>query len=262
MDTTILLCTDNSCPPEIFNAVKRNLAEVAGDIPIVTVSHTPVDLGFNVVFGKHQRSWMTLYKQIEAGLKFVHSRFVHIVEHDVLYSPQHFEWEPPSDELFYYNENCWLGQWSDDHNKELNGMYSMWNKLPRLALSQLVCNAGLYEQTVKNRLDHLDTQRWMVKHIAHIGEPGVSGLKKVQKAEKWANSGRPVFLKSFLDNVLELEEYQTFRTEIPNIDIRHGHNFTGPRRGRKRRYELPYWGKLEDHINGKCTQEADRAVSG
>lgn len=248
MDTTILLCTDNSCPPEIFDAVKRNLAEVASDIRIVVVSHTPVNFGDNIVVGKQKRSWLTLYRQLEEGLKYIDTRFVHIAEHDCLYTRDHFLWEPPTDELYYYNENVWLGQWSNDHNSDLNGMYSMWNKLPRLALSQLVCNSGLYQQTIKNRLDHLDKQRWMVKHIAHIGEPGVSKLKQIEQAEKWASSGRPVYLKSFLDEVLELEHYKTFKTEFPNIDIRHGGNFTGPRRGRQRRYHLPYWGKLEDHI--------------
>jgi hypothetical protein len=41
-----------------------------------------------------------------------------------------------------------------------------------------------------------------------------------------------------------------FRTAVPNIDIRHGGNFTGQRRGKKRRFELEPWGTLEATLNG------------
>jgi hypothetical protein len=40
-------------------------------------------------------------------------------------------------------------------------------------------------------------------------------------------------------------------TNIPNLDIRHGSNFTGPKRGKDRCYELLYWGKFDDVIGEK-----------
>ena len=102
----------------------------------------------------------------------------------------------------------------------------------------------------------------MAATAAETYRTAMGELSRMANLDVWYFETSIDVLKSFLDEVLELEHFQTFRTENPNIDIRHGGNFTGPRRGRKRRYELPYWGKLEDHINGKCTEEADRRVSG
>lgn len=54
-----------------------------------------------------------------------------------------------------------------------------------------------------------------------------------------------------------LKEYTTrynsesFMTTLPNLDIRHSTNFTGPKRGKKRCYELTYWGSFKEIINGR-----------
>ena len=239
--TTIIFCTDNSCPKDIFEVVVNRLRKV--DLPIISVSHKPLDLGTNICIGKHKRSWLTLYKQISLGLQAATTPNIHIAEHDCLYSEEHWAWRPPKDNIFYYNENVCLVEWSKG-NEELNGMYSrFWAQ--RLALSQLVCNRELYLRVLEKRLDIIDKDRSLIKAIEHIGEPGVS---RVKKARHWADSGRPVYLKEFLGRVLELEKYETFATEIPNLDVRHDKNFTGPRRGRKRCYELPYWGKFEELV--------------
>lgn len=214
------------------------------DIPIVSVSHTPLDLGKNICIGKQKRSWLTLYRQLHLGLQAATTQYIHIAEHDCLYSEEHFAWKPPTEDIFYYNENNLLAQWSDLCHPELKGMYSDWNKKPRLALSQLVCNRELYLDTLSKRLEYLGADPKRVKDFDHIGEPGVSRLSK--RARKYATSGRPFFLKDFLGRVIEIEEYKTFRTTVPNLDIRHENNFTGPRRGRQRTFKHPYWGKLEE----------------
>ncbi len=37
-----------------------------------------------------------------------------------------------------------------------------------------------------------------------------------------------------------------FHTLLPNLDIRHGSNFTGPKRGKHRCFELAPWGRFTD----------------
>lgn len=250
MSTTLLCCTENRVPQDIWNAVTKTVKKNAPDVPIICVSHEPVEFGHNVVIGKHPRSWLTLYRQLLTGLRLVETENVTIVEHDCLYSPEHLCWEPPRDDTFFYNENVLLAQWSIENHPELNGMYSRFWK-ERLALSQLICNTELYRETLELRMDIIDGDRAIAKSIANIYEPGYSRIKKkLASVQKWAASGRPVYLKGMLENVLELEKYETFETSIPNLDIRHDGNFTGPRRGRKRRWELPYWGKLADIIEG------------
>lgn len=34
-------------------------------------------------------------------------------------------------------------------------------------------------------------------------------------------------------------------SKVPNIDIRHGGNWTGQRRGKQRTWELPFWGSFQ-----------------
>lgn len=240
MNKTILFCTDNRCPEPLFSAVVNHLREF--DLPIVSVSHEPLDLGTNICIGKRKSSWLCLYQQLLIGLEVADTDYITIAEHDCFYTQEHFDWMPPTDDIFYYNENVWLTQWSDTKHLELKGMFSTFPK-KRLALSQLVCNRRIYLDTISKRLDIIDQDRRIIKGIDHIGEPGVSRVKRVQR---WAASGRCAYLKQDLGKVLELEKYETFKTKLPNLDVRHDTNFTGPRRGRNRRYELHPWGKFED----------------
>jgi hypothetical protein len=80
------------------------------------------------------------------------------------------------------------------------------------------------------------------------GEPGLSKLR-IERAQKLAASGSPVYLKKYLQTQLDKEKYGVFKTKIPNLDIRHDNNFTGAKRGNKRTFNEPYWGKFEDIIN-------------
>jgi hypothetical protein len=235
---TLIYCTDNRIDKHISDLCIKYLKEV--DYPIVSVSHEPVNLGTNICIGKQKRSWLTLYTQLKIGLETAETENVSIVEHDCLYTDEHFLFKPEKDDTFYYNENVYLVQWGTKSHPELNGMYSKyWRQ--RLALSQLVCNRLALLKSTSAKLSVMGNKS--IRCIDHAGEPG---LTKISDAQKWAKSGRPVYLKKYLKSQLDEEKYDTFKTEIPNLDIRHDGNFTGPKRGIKRTYELPYWGKFED----------------
>jgi len=245
MNKTIIFCTDNTVSGPLFDAVVRELKRSAAGIPIISVSHEPIDLGRNICIGKQKRSWLCLYRQLCEGLKAAETDNISIAEHDCFYSAEHLNWTPPKDDTFYYNENMWLVQWADNSHPELKGMFSRFWK-ERLALSQLICNRELYLEVIERRLDLIDKDRNAWNGIDHIGEPGYSRIKK---AQYWAKSGRAIYLKDLVQDTLELERYETFRTEVPNLDVRHDSNFTGPKRGKKRTFEVPYWGRFEDLIN-------------
>lgn len=238
VDKTIIYTTDNSLDDQIANKCKEELKKIAGNIPIISVSHKPVlDLGINIALGEMKRCWMSLYLQLQTGLMMAKTKHVIIAEHDCLYTPEHLEWTPPRDDTFYYNENVWFVQWGGNH-PELNGMYSTyWDT--RMALSQLITNRELLLNSINERIYFFNNG---LKSIQHAGEPGVA--KDVQKAAKWAISGRPVHLQKLLENHITKYNAKTFKTKLPNLDIRHSSNFTGPKRGKNRRYELPYWGKF------------------
>lgn len=240
---TIIYYTDNVLEEPIKTKCREHLVKTAEDVPIISVSQKPIKLGKNICVGEIGSNWLNLYKQLLIGLENATTKYVAMAEHDCLYSSEHFKWTPPRDDTFYYNENNWLVQWGGNH-PELNGMYSQyWGQ--RLALSQLVCNRKLLLDTINARLNILDKDRKLVRKTVFIGEPGLS---KLRQAQRLAESGRPVHLQGFLKKQLDAEKYDTFKTKIPNLDIRHGNNFTGPKRGRNRTYDLKPWGKFKDII--------------
>ena len=254
-DTTIIYYTDNTLAEPLATRCRELLVESAEGLPIVSVSQEPIDLGENICVGKIGRSWLSLYKQLLEGLKASHTRFVAMAEHDCVYAPSHFRWTPPQDDTFYYNDNMWLAQWSSNTKPELDGIYSYWPK--RFALSQLICNRDLLINSTMRRLDVIDKDRSFVKKINHIGEPGFTqrhGPKweeRLKRVRRYASNGSHVYLQPMIDELmvcLDDEKAQLFRTKIPNIDIRHTGNFTGPKRGKNRRWELEPWGRLEEII--------------
>ena len=243
---TIIYLTDNTLDEEIAALCRRKLLEVAGGIPIVSVSQEPLDFGRNVCVGQIGRNWLSFYKQMLAGTLVAQTPWVLIAEHDCLYTPEHLNYTPASSDVFWYNDNRWLVQWGGNH-PELNGMYSWWTG--GLANSQLICDRGLLEKSLVERLNILESG--VSPRAFGTGEPGVTTPKAIQNARKWATSGKPVWLRGYLEDYLTKYEHKTFKTELPNLDIRHGTNFTGPKRGTKRRYELPYWGRWEDWKDGR-----------
>ena len=143
---TILYLTDNSLDERIAALCRHVLVREADGLPVVSVSQRPVDLGHNICVGEIGRSWMSLYRQLLAGLEVIQTETVVIAEHDCLYTHEHLSWTPPDPGVFWYNENHWLVNWHGNH-PEMEGMYSYWPK--RTALSQLVCSPQLLEASTK-----------------------------------------------------------------------------------------------------------------
>jgi len=234
---TIIYLTDNSLDAQIAELCRAKLLEAAGEIPIVSVSQRPLEFGVNICVGEIGRCWLSLYKQLLAGCAVADTEWVAIAEHDCLYTAEHLNYTPPDAGVFWYNDNRWLVQWGGNH-PELNGMYSWWPG--SLALSQLVCSRALLEECIAGRVRLLEGG---VDAAAFgKGEPGVVPPKTLEKIRKYARLEYAVWLRDYLEEYLTHYEHRTFKTRLPNLDIRHGSNFTGPKRGSKRRYALPYWG--------------------
>lgn len=244
---TILYLTDNSLEPVLFHRCQELLMEQAQGIPIVSVSQQPLDFGINICLGPIGRSWLSLYKQMLAGLNAIETEWIVIAEHDCIYHKSHLHYQPNDAGVFWYNHNCWLAQWGGNH-PELNGLYSYWPR--RLALSQLICNKHLLKQAIEERLSILENGGRFDRQFLGCGEPGVVSERAIEKARKAAASGKPIQLQQYLKDYLQRYEHKAFGTDMPNLDIRHGSNFSGPKRGLKRRYELPFWGKFAEVVNG------------
>lgn len=240
--------SEPSLDESIGKRCRELLVESAGPHHIISVSQVPLDLGTNICVGDIGKSWLNIYKQQLVGLRAATTKFIAIAEHDVIYSREHFDWTPPREDTFYYNTNHLLVEWHGNH-PELDGMYSRWDKRcaggeERRALSQLVCSRDLLIASVEERLQLLESG---LKILRKLGEPGAFPPEVVEAA-RIAASGSSQHTQSLLDHHLSTFKHDLFQTDIPNLDIRHGSNFTGPRRGRQRTFDHPYWGKFADLI--------------
>lgn len=242
MQSTILYLTDNTLDPAIMALCQRTLIREAWDIPIVSVSQKGIDFGRNICLGEIGRSWTSLYRQMLAGLQEITTDWVVIAEHDVLYTHEHLSYNLGDSTVFHYNHNCWLVVGPGTNHPELYGMYSYWPK--RYALSQLIAPRQLLINSITEILDLIRQGLKLKRGMRWHGEPGVVE-GRLKRAAIEAGSGRPTQLQRYLKEYITRYGNKVFTTTLPNVDIRHGSNFTGPKRGKKRRYELPYWGRFD-----------------
>jgi len=158
--------------------------------PIVSVSHRPLsDFGKNIVVDM-KPGIVTMFKQILIGLEASKSKVIFLVEHDVLYDPTHFKFIPPEKNVFYYNTNTWVV-----NAKTKEGMFHNQKQT-----SGLCAYRDLLVEHYRKRVAMLETDRRTYMEF----EPGMAKSIDNYKAETWMS-------------------------EKPNIDIRHGNNLTAGR---------------------------------
>jgi hypothetical protein len=244
-DKTILYMTDNALDDWLMKRCQELLLKASDGLPIISVSQKPIEFGRNICVGDIGRSGLSIDTQLYEGLKETNTTWVAIAEHDCIYSKEHFQWTPPDKNYFYYNDNVWLVQLNNPKYPEWNGMYSY--KRLRRVQSQLICSTQLLKNATEKKLAILSDPAWLERHArGRIGEPGAACFARAMKVSRYKDVRH---LQAALKEYTTIYGARDFVTKIPNIDIRHENNFTGPRRGNKRRFELKPWGRLEDILN-------------
>lgn len=205
MDKGIIYYTDNRLDgSRILQESRRTI--LAANLPIVSCSLKPIDFGDNIVLENEVRSYPTMVLQILTALRALNTKYVFFCEHDVLYHPSHFEFIPPTDEIYYYNVNnyrWWLGA---PTAISYDGLTS---------LSSLCCDRELavrhYEFRLKTILD--------------------MGLDKVRSREpRWARRfGYEPGTKRTRNGGITDEVCERRRSSFPNVDIRHHKTFSAPK---------------------------------
>ena len=106
-DITILHYTANLID-ELFAVNIRNhlLSILPKEVPIISISHKPINFGKNICVGEIGSSPYNIYKQILIGAQQVKTNFLICHEDDSLYNLEHFQYRPPKD-TFAYNINRW-----------------------------------------------------------------------------------------------------------------------------------------------------------
>jgi hypothetical protein len=99
--TTILYCSSNREKPDFESRIIDKLLEVSGDIPIVSVTQKPTNLGRNICVGDVGASGFNYFKQILIGLREIKTEFVIMAEADCIYPKGYFNIIPIKENVCY-----------------------------------------------------------------------------------------------------------------------------------------------------------------
>ena len=198
--------TDNQLDEKIAKPVRDKLLEISQKkkINIVSSSFKKMDFGVkNVRFPSLKRGYYAMYKQILGALENSKDEIIFFTEHDVLYHPSHFDFEPSDKETFYYNQNVWYLR-PDGH-----ALHYDVNQLSGLCI-------------------------WRETALIHYRERFRSIEEKYKELTKDQFNSWIRFMghEPFTHNRIQWRtqfKYETWKSESPNIDIRFGVNATGMR---------------------------------
>lgn len=105
---TVLYYTSNREDPEFEKKIIENLKQTCGDLPIISISQKPIDLGKNICVGDVGHSYINEWRQILIGAKEAKTPYVICAESDHLYPPEYFTFVPPQNDRFYRYNNIWV----------------------------------------------------------------------------------------------------------------------------------------------------------
>lgn len=188
----IVYYTENRIREPICSAVREQLLRAVNGHQVVSVSLKPIAFGDNYVLGLG-RSYETMFQQILMGLSQLDTDIAFLCEHDVLYAPEHFQFVPPRNDVYYYNENRWFISARDGR------ALFRYSK----STSQLCANRRLLLDHYRERIARIAKEGFGYRHGF---EPGARSI---------SHGGYDNF------------KAQTWFSARPNIDIRdHGSNLT------------------------------------
>ena len=163
-DLTLLYYTSNRISDHFRDSIiKRLLALFPDKVPIVSISHKPMDLGENVCVEGLEASNYNIYKQILIGAKVAKTKYVACVEDDALYVREHFEFRP-DDDSFAYNVNRW----------QINRDFYFYR--PRANMHTCIVTTDLMIKTLEARYEKYPNILYKGELIG-FGEPGRSEYK-------------------------------------------------------------------------------------
>jgi hypothetical protein len=203
MTKGIIYYTDSKLSEPIYSIVQKQILKA--NLPIVSVSLFPINFGQNFVLNE-KPGYITMLKQILKGLEEASADYVFFCEHDVLYPVSHFDFIPKNDSMFYYNANVWRWKYPDNL---------------AIGYDRLISLSGLCVNR-KSALDHY------AQRLTKIKEMGWDSDKRHEPdwARKW---GYEPGTKKTKRGGFDDSDFETWRSAVPMIDIRHNKTFSPPK---------------------------------
>lgn len=116
--TSIIYYSASTEKPEFEQKIIDNLKKQ--NLPIISVTRKPTDLGKNICIGEQPICYSNSFKQLFIGLKEAKTEFCIAAESDCLYPPEYFTFTPPLKDQVYRYTNVWV---------HFDGRDCFWRKL-------------------------------------------------------------------------------------------------------------------------------------
>ncbi len=213
LDLTIIYYSSNREKPEFEQKIRDNLLGVCGDLPIISVTQKPIDLGKNICVGDVGVSGFNMFRQVQIGLREAKTRFVVSAEADCLYPPDYFTFVPDRDDICYRDKNLYV--------------------MPQHRTVFFKKEEGASHAQVVNRDFYMKTLEWLFRDA-----PDWSVEEKNFPKERSRHKQEDVFWRD------RITFYETENAVIQIKTSQSMRNFTNS--DRIPRKELPYWGKGRD----------------
>ena len=171
---SIIYYTANKISNYFAENVRKQLIISAGEIPIISVSQKPINFGENICVGDIGCSTLNIYRQATLGVKNAKTKFIALAEDDAFYTLSHFDFIPPRDDTFYYNENIWgIYTWTKPSVFSYKGRRSLWT---------LICERDLFIEVMEERFAKYNDNN-VPEHL--FGEPGKYEKQMGVKVNRW-----------------------------------------------------------------------------
>lgn len=196
----IIYYTDSELDERIADPVMRSI--LVSGLPVTSASLKPLPFGDNLVFDM-RRGYATMVTQIVSCLERSKETYVFFCEHDVLYHPSHFDFTPYKDDIFFYNTNTWRWKFGTGTAIQHDRMIS---------LSGLCVNREFALDHFTRRLKAIIDKGLDVKDDPTLKQARIWGFEPGTKSTRRGG---------FSD-----DNYETWISAYPNIDIRHNKTLT------------------------------------
>ena len=107
-DVTILYYSSNREKPDFEQRIIDNLLKNKDDLPVISITQKPIDLGKNICVGDVGVSGFNMFRQVQIGLREAKTKFVISAEADCLYPPDYFQFIPEKGGICYRNINLYV----------------------------------------------------------------------------------------------------------------------------------------------------------
>jgi hypothetical protein len=108
-ELTVIYLSSNQEPESFEHKIQVRLLDIIGDLPLVSVTHKPMDFGHNICVGEIEVCDRSTRKQLLIGCEYATTPLVAIAEADTLYPPTgYFDFVPDNVDYAYRYMNIWV----------------------------------------------------------------------------------------------------------------------------------------------------------